>query len=118
MISRKSVKRYLTGLDRFVAVPGTVAEKGKLDLGETKEGLAKEWVQAAKKANCKAMLSIGGWSGTTEQTPFLSDLSWLLTPASRGRLQHLFQLSGDGAVTERLCYHHLRYTRYIRIRWV
>ncbi|GAA5964229.1 hypothetical protein JCM8115_002840 [Rhodotorula mucilaginosa] len=49
----------------FVAVPGTVAEKGKLDLGETKEGLAKEWVQAAKKANCKAMLSIGGWSGSS-----------------------------------------------------
>ncbi|GAA5875993.1 hypothetical protein JCM3774_002308 [Rhodotorula dairenensis] len=48
----------------FVAVPGTVAEKGKLDLGEAKEGLAKEWVQAAKKANCKSLLSIGGWSGS------------------------------------------------------
>lgn len=47
-----------------MAVPGTVAEKGKLDLGEAKEGLAKEWVSAAKKANCKALLSIGGWSGT------------------------------------------------------
>lgn len=45
-------------------MPGTVAEKGKLDIGEAKTGQAKEWVQAAKKANCKTLLSIGGWSGT------------------------------------------------------
>ena len=57
-------------MDRFVAVPGTVAEKGKLDLGEAKEGLAKEWVSAAKKANCKAMLSIGGWSGAKDDPAF------------------------------------------------
>ncbi|KWU41049.1 glycoside hydrolase [Rhodotorula sp. JG-1b] len=54
-----------TEFSSFVAVPGTVAEKGKLDLGEAKEGLVKEWVSAAKKANCKAMLSIGGWSGSS-----------------------------------------------------
>ncbi|GAA5991369.1 hypothetical protein JCM10908_003280 [Rhodotorula pacifica] len=48
----------------FVAAPGTAAEKGKLDLKEAKEGMAKDWVQAAKKANCKAMLSIGGWDAS------------------------------------------------------
>ncbi|BGP44294.1 Chalcone--flavanone isomerase 1 [Rhodotorula kratochvilovae] len=48
----------------FCAVPGTAAEKGKLTMGEATEGIAKEWVAAAQAAGCKAMLSVGGWSGS------------------------------------------------------
>ncbi|GJN91979.1 hypothetical protein Rhopal_005007-T1 [Rhodotorula paludigena] len=38
----------------FCAVPGTVEEKGKLDMTEPSEGTAKEWVTASKAAGCKA----------------------------------------------------------------
>ncbi|GAA5999952.1 glycoside hydrolase family 18 protein [Rhodotorula paludigena] len=48
----------------FCAVPGTVEEKGKLDMKEPSEGIAKEWVTASKAAGCKAMMSVGGWSGS------------------------------------------------------
>ncbi|GAA5891940.1 hypothetical protein JCM8208_002945 [Rhodotorula glutinis] len=48
----------------FCAVPGTAAEKGKLTMGEATDGVAKDWVKASQAAGCKAMLSIGGWSGS------------------------------------------------------
>ncbi|GAA5846871.1 hypothetical protein JCM9279_004474 [Rhodotorula babjevae] len=48
----------------FCAVPGTAEEKGKLTMGESTDGVAKDWVKAAQAAGCKAMLSIGGWSGS------------------------------------------------------
>ncbi|KAL7341138.1 glycoside hydrolase superfamily [Rhodotorula toruloides] len=49
--------------NRFVAVPGTAAEKGALTMGEGAVK-AKDWAAAATKAGCKPVLSIGGWSGS------------------------------------------------------
>ncbi|GAA6015016.1 hypothetical protein JCM8202_004852 [Rhodotorula sphaerocarpa] len=49
----------------FVGVPGEAKDKGKLNLGETSPGQAKDWAQAAQKAGAKPMLSIGGWSGSS-----------------------------------------------------
>lgn len=49
--------------NRFVAVPGTAAEKGAFTMGEGAVK-AKDWAAAATKAGCKPVLSIGGWSGT------------------------------------------------------
>lgn len=51
-----------SSMNRFVAVPGTAAEKGALTMGEGAVK-AKDWAAAATKAGCKPILSIGGWSG-------------------------------------------------------
>ncbi|GAA5974410.1 hypothetical protein JCM11641_005266 [Rhodosporidiobolus odoratus] len=56
----------------FTAVPGTAEEKGKLTMGESTDGQAKEWVAAAQKANCKAILTVGGWSGSNTFTKLVA----------------------------------------------
>ncbi|BGP12171.1 Chalcone--flavanone isomerase 1 [Rhodosporidiobolus nylandii] len=56
----------------FTAVPGTAEEKGALTMGESTEGQAKEWVTAAKAAGAKAMMTVGGWSGSSTFTKLLA----------------------------------------------
>ncbi|GAA5894252.1 hypothetical protein JCM5296_004695 [Sporobolomyces johnsonii] len=56
----------------FCAVPGTAAEQGALTMGETTDGQAKDWVAAAQKANVKAMLTVGGWSGSSTFTTLMA----------------------------------------------
>ncbi|GAA5877897.1 hypothetical protein JCM8547_005532 [Rhodosporidiobolus lusitaniae] len=56
----------------FTAVPGTAEEKGALTMGEASDGQAKEWVTAAQSAGCKAMLTVGGWSGSSTFTKLVA----------------------------------------------